>query len=74
MLSSIFSSPDPRKAYREKVKSYAEEEKNLWEDFRHGLMLVKAEFVERIKLRYISEKPHREVPQQRGIVGMIDAD
>jgi len=74
VVLSIFSGPDPRKAYREKVQRYAEEEKDLWEDFRHGLMVGTAEFVERIKSRYVSVKPHREVPQQRGMVGMIDAD
>lgn len=74
MVLSLFSGPDPRKAYREKVQRYAEEEKDLWEDFRHGLMLGTEEFVERVKSRYISVKPDREVPQQRGMVGMIDAD
>jgi len=74
MLLSTFSGPDPRKKYREKVQSYAAEEKNIWEDFRHGLILGTAEFVERIKSRYVSVKPDREVPQQKGMVGMIDAD
>ena len=74
MILSLFSGPDPRKAYREKVQGYAEEEKDLWEDFRHGLLMGTAEFVERIKSRYVSAKPHREVPQQKGIMGRIDAE
>jgi len=28
----------------------------------------------KIKARYISERPHREVPQQRGVVGRIDPE
>jgi len=74
MVLSVFSGPNPRKAYRKKVQSYAEEEKHLLEDFTHGLMVGTAEFVERIKSKYTSQKPHPEVPQQRGMVGMIDAD
>ena len=74
MILSVFYGPDPRKAYREKVQGYAGEEKDLWEDFRNGIILGTREFVETIKSRYVSEKPHREVPQQKGMVGMMDAE
>jgi putative transposase len=32
-------SKDKHRAYREKVQRYADEEKKLWEDFRHGMIL-----------------------------------
>jgi len=55
------------------VQRYAGEEKRLWEDFRHGVIMGTQQFVDRVKSRYISERPHREIPQQRGLVGRINA-
>jgi len=74
LILSQFSGEDNCKAYREKVQAYAGEEKGLWEDFRHGMILGTGRFVDRIKARYASERPHREVPQQRGLVGRINTD
>ena len=56
------------------MQAYAEEEKGLWEDFRHGLMVGTMDFVDRIKSRYVTVKPHREVSQQTGMVGRIEAE
>ncbi len=38
------------------------------------MILGTGQFVDRIKARYASKKPHREVPQQRGLVGRISAE
>lgn len=73
LILSFFSFKDAHKEYREKVQRYAGEEAHLWEDLRHGLIMGTEKFVDRIKSRYISERPHREVPQQRGLVGRMDA-
>ena len=73
LILSFFSFKDGHKEYREKVQQYAGEEAHLWEDLRHGLIMGTQKFVDRIKSRYISERPHREVPQQRGLVGRMDA-
>jgi putative transposase len=69
LILGYFSGEDPRKAYRKKVQAYAGEEKGLWEDFRHGVILGTSQFLDMIKTRYSSGRPHREIPQQRGIVG-----
>ena len=34
-------------AYREKVRPYSEEEKRLWEDLKHGMILGTTEFVKK---------------------------
>lgn len=39
LILSQFTDDDRHKAYREKVQRYANEEKRLWEDFRHGMIL-----------------------------------
>jgi len=49
MILSQFGGRDGHKAYREKVQNYAEEEGRLWEDFRHGVVLGSAGFVESIR-------------------------
>lgn len=73
LIFSYFSGEDPCKAYRRKVQEYAEEEQGLLEDFRHGLIVGTGGFVDRIKERYASGRPDREVPQQRGLVGATNA-
>jgi len=47
-------------------------EGRLWEDFRHGLILGTQSFVESIRSTYLSEKVHKEIPQQRQVVRSID--
>ena len=47
-------------------------EGRLWEDFRHGLILGTQSFVESIRSTYLSEKVHKEIPEQRRVVRSID--
>ena len=39
------------------------EEKRLWEDFRHGMIIGTKEFVDRIRSKNILDNFHREIPQ-----------
>lgn len=48
--------------------------KRLWEDFRHGLFLGSEQFIERIKSRYLSEKPDVEIPQKRQVLRDTDPE
>ena len=74
LILAHFQGEDPQGAYRRKVQSYAGEEKRLWEDFRQGLALGTGRFVDLIKRRYSGGKPHREIPQQRGVVGRVNTE
>ena len=74
MILSFFSDDDPRKRYREKVQRYAEEEKRLWEDLKQGFILGATQFIDEIRSKYVNKKPHREIPQQRGMVGRINGE
>ena len=62
------------KTYREKVQRYAKEEKNLWEDLRHGLVIGSKKFVEKIGRVHLPEKLHKEIPQQRRLSQNIDIE
>ncbi|OQY98313.1 MAG: hypothetical protein B6D35_12505 [Candidatus Brocadia sp. UTAMX2] len=73
-ILSRFDAKDKNKAYREMVQSYAREEKSLWEDFQHGLFLGSEQFIERIKSRYLSEKPDVEIPQKRQVLRDTDPE
>ena len=64
-ILSQFKGKDRHKAYRKKVQSYAKEEKKLWEDFRHGMIIGSKKFINKIRSTYLPEKPHKEIPQQR---------
>ncbi len=72
LILSYFGGTGGHKAYREKVQDYAGEEGRLWEDFRHGVILGSAGFVERIRLSRGGVAPHKEIPQQKNVQGSID--
>jgi REP element-mobilizing transposase RayT len=65
LILSQFNVEDKHKAYREKVQRYAEEEKSMWENFRHGMFFGSKKFVNRIREKYLSEEIHAEIPQQK---------
>jgi putative transposase len=69
-----FRVKDKYKAYREKVQHYAEEEKSLWEDFRHGMIIGTKEFVDRIRSKYIPDNFHKEIPQHRALGKSVDPE
>jgi putative transposase len=74
LILCFFSGGDAHQAYRDKVQNYAKEERSLWEDFRHGVIVGTQKFEDGIKAKYVSERPHREIPQQRGLVGRVNFD
>jgi putative transposase len=71
-IFSQFKGKDKHKAYREKVQRYAKEEKKLWEDLRHGMIIGSKKFVGKIRSAYLPEKLHKEIPQQRDLAKGID--
>jgi len=73
-ILSQFKSKDKRKSYRNKVQHYAGEEKKLWEDFRHGLMIGSKKFVDKVRSAYLPENLHKEIPQQRNLAKDIDLE
>lgn len=72
LVLSQFRGPNKNKAYREKVQNYAKEEKKLWEDLRHGLILGSKKYVDKIRSAYLPEKLNNEIPQQRELSKSID--
>jgi putative transposase len=72
LVLSQFKGADKNKAYREKVQNYAKEEKKLWEDFHHGLIIGSKKYVDKIRSAYLPEKLHKEIPQQRDLSKSID--
>ena len=47
-----------------KVQKYASEEKSLFEDLRHGLILGSNQFVKKLSKKYASTKPELSLPKQ----------
>jgi putative transposase len=74
LILSLFNTEDKRRAYREKVRSYSDEEKRLWENFRHDLFLGSVRFVDEMRKRYLVQEPHKEMPQQRAIARFEDPE
>ena len=71
-ILSQLKGKEQHKIYREKVQFYAKEEKKLWEDLRHGMIIGSKRFVDKIRSAYLPEKPHKEIPQQRDLAKGID--
>jgi REP element-mobilizing transposase RayT len=69
-----FRAKDRHKAYREKVQQYADEEKNLWEDFRHGMIIGTKDFVDKIRSKYLPDNFHKEIPHHRALGKSIDPE
>ena len=72
LILSHFGGRGGHKRYREKVQEYAGEERRLWEDFRHGVILGREAFVERIRLSRAGAGAHREIPQQKEVLRSVD--
>ena len=56
------------------MQQYAEEEKSLWEDFRHGMIMGTKEFVDRMRSTYMPNNFHKEIPQHRALGKSIDPE
>jgi REP-associated tyrosine transposase len=72
LILTQIKSENQHRAYREKVQRYAKEEKRLWEDLRHGMILGTMAFVRSIRSTYMPASPHKEIPQQRKLRNEID--
>ena len=72
LILSYIGEKDGHRVYREKVQNYAGEEGRVWEDFRHGLILGSEGFVERIRSLRGGVASHKEIPQQKKVLGSID--
>ena len=59
---------DKRRAYRQKVQRYSDENNRVWEDVYHGLIYGSQNFVDQIKSNYLSGQSCDELPQLRKIL------
>jgi putative transposase len=71
-IFSQLSGEDRHKAYRIKVRQYAEEQGSIWEDIKHGLIYGGRNFIEDIKARFLSDQLNAELPQQRHLLRTDD--
>ncbi len=74
ILSHFAGEQDNHKSYRDKVQKYAGEEKHLFEDLRHGLILGSKQFVEKLRKQYLTGKPQASIPQQKQIGKRLDPE
>ena len=72
LILAYFGGSGKHKGYRQKVQEYAGEESRLWEDFRHGVILGSEGFVKGIRSSRGGVAAHKEIPQQKGVLGSID--
>lgn len=72
LILSYFGEKGGHKGYREKIQEYAGEESRLREDFRHGVILGSEGFVEGVRSSRGGVAVHKEIPQQKGVLGSID--
>jgi REP-associated tyrosine transposase len=73
ILDQFAGEQDCHRSYREKVQKYASEEKHLFEDLQHGLILGSKQFVEKIRKKYAGGKPDVSLPQQRQVSKSFDS-
>ena len=71
-IYSRFKGADKCKAYREKMQEYAKEEKKLWEDLRHGMIIGSKKYIDKIRSAFLPENIQKEIPQQRNMSKSAD--
>lgn len=74
ILSQFEGEQDRHKSYREKVQEYAKEEKRLFEDLRHGLILGSRQFVEKIRKKHLPSELDAAMPQQSQLATTVDLE
>lgn len=65
---------DCRRAYRIKVQKYSDEQGNLMDDIKHGLIYGSERFVESIKKRFLKDTKEPELPQHNRLYNAIDPE
>ena len=63
ILGQFVNSSDRHKSYRVMVQSYANEEKNLLEDIRHGFIFGTEKFGDHIKSAYLDDESDLDISQ-----------
>jgi hypothetical protein len=72
-LLSMFDGKEKKRAYRQACQAYAREERKIWEDFKHGLVMGSDQFVDEIKKRFLPNgKATSALPQQRQVLKSRD--
>ena len=61
------SGKDRHKAYRIKVQQYSHEEKRIWEEVKHGLIIGSQNFVSDLKSRFLGDSKDEELPQHNSM-------
>lgn len=74
ILSQFQGAQDCHRSYRNKVQKYASEEKSLFEDLRHGLILGSNQFVEKIRKQFAPPKTEFSIPQQGQVAKSFDPE
>ncbi|MBW2296778.1 MAG: transposase [Deltaproteobacteria bacterium] len=72
MILSQFGNRENHRQYREKVQSYAKEEKRLWEDLRHGMLIGSKSFIKRIRKHHLPSEKNEGIPQQTSLAKVFD--
>ncbi len=62
-ILSKFTAKDKNRSYRLKTQRYSDENKKIWEDVKHGLILGSERFIEKIKTKFLKDNPDNELPQ-----------
>lgn len=73
LILSVVGGANRQAAYRRLVQQYAREERQIWEDVKHGILLGSDEFAEKIRNEYLLEgDAGAEVPQRKRLARRED--
>lgn len=66
--------PDRHRAYRTKVQTYSDEQENLIDNIKHGLIYGSKKFVASIKEQFLSDTKKPELPQHNRLYKAFDPE
>ena len=59
---TLLNGDDKNESYRKKVQSYSDKTGSIWEDVKFGFIYGSQSFIDRIKDKYLSDKPDDNFP------------
>jgi putative transposase len=71
-ILSRFTSKDQHRSYRLKAQNYSDENKQIWEDVKHGLIFGSEQFIEKIKNKFLKKNKDLELPQHNQLKNDFD--
>ena len=68
LILGRFNAANRHAAYRRKVELYSDQEGNLWNEVKHGLVYGSQKYIEQLKQQFLDDRKNAELPQHNRLL------